>query len=95
MTPQTQPIKREVGVRELHDELSRYMRHVAAGGEVVVTLRGKRVARLSPVSGHDPLMRLRERGLVQEPTRARRRAQGRTRPVPARSVAELVGEQRR
>jgi hypothetical protein len=32
-------VKSEVGVRELHDQLSRYIRHVAEGGEIVVTTR--------------------------------------------------------
>jgi prevent-host-death family protein len=51
-------------VRELHDQLSRYVRHAAAGGEVVVTMRGRRVARLTAVAVADPLADLRERGLV-------------------------------
>src|SRR5665811_2606443 len=29
--------KAEVGVRELHDQLSRYLHHVSSGAEVVVT----------------------------------------------------------
>jgi hypothetical protein len=32
----------EVGVRELHDRLSRYVQHVKDGGEMVVTMRGRR-----------------------------------------------------
>jgi prevent-host-death family protein len=38
----------EVSVRELKNRLSEYLRRVAAGEEVVVTSRGKAVARLSP-----------------------------------------------
>jgi prevent-host-death family protein len=38
----------EVTVRELKSRLSEYLRKVAAGEEVVVTSRGKEVARLSP-----------------------------------------------
>jgi prevent-host-death family protein len=94
MTPQSDP-KPEVGVREFHDHLSRYVRHVADGGEVVVTMRGKRVARLAPVDRPpDPLGDLRARGLVSDPKgqwapRKRGRAHG------ASSVADLVAEQRR
>jgi prevent-host-death family protein len=87
-------LKREVGIRELHDQLSRYVRYVSDGGEVVVTMRGRRVARLSPVEGGDPLAELRERGLVAEPAgdwKPRRTG----RPRPAAAVSELVGEQRR
>jgi prevent-host-death family protein len=92
---QQDALKREVGIRELHDRLSRYVRHVAEGGEVVVTSRGKRVARLAPISDQDPLDDLRRRGLVQEPARPKRRARGRKRPSPTASVSELVGRQRR
>src|SRR5215212_1953396 len=49
MTPHPEPLKTEVGVRELHDRLSRYVQHVQDGAEVVVTMRGRRVARLVPV----------------------------------------------
>jgi prevent-host-death family protein len=68
-----------VGVRELHDRLSRYVQHVMDGGEVVVTMRGGRVARLVPVGEVDPLADLRARGLVREPTAAR---SPRDRPAP-------------
>lgn len=39
-----------VGVRELRDRLSHYLRAVRQGGSVVVTVRGKPVACLVPVS---------------------------------------------
>lgn len=39
-----------VGVRELKDHLSHYLRAVRQGESVVVTVRGKPVARLVPVS---------------------------------------------
>jgi len=87
-------LKREVGVRELHDHLSRYVRHVADGGEVVVTMRGKRIARLAPMVGTDPLTGLRARGLVSEPTsdwRPRRRG----RAASMSPVSDLVSDQRR
>lgn len=34
-------LKPEVGVRELRDQRSKYVRHVADGGEVVVTMRAR------------------------------------------------------
>jgi prevent-host-death family protein len=94
MTPHRAPLKREVGVRELHDHLSRYVRHAAEGGEVVVTMRGRRVALLAPIGGTDPLDDLRGRGLVTEPERDWR-SQPRTRPKPSAPVSDLVAEQRR
>ena len=57
----SQPLKNEVGVRELHDRLSRYVQHVQGGAEVVVTMLGRRVARLVPVAELDPLADLRAR----------------------------------
>jgi prevent-host-death family protein len=73
MTPHRETLRREVGVRELHDQLSRYVRHAAEGGEVIVTMRGKPVARLSPLPSADPFATLRARGLIREPTRPRTR----------------------
>jgi prevent-host-death family protein len=61
MTPHPEPLKCEVGVRELHDRLSRYVQHVKDGAEVVVTMRGRRVARLVPVDETDPLTSTRRR----------------------------------
>jgi prevent-host-death family protein len=82
----------EVGVRELHDRLSSYLEQVEKGVEVVVTRRGKRIARISGV-GVDPLENLASRGLVRLPEtpRSSRRAQ-----IEATSpVSDLVAEQRR
>ncbi len=92
MTPHRE-LKREVGVRELHDQLSRYVRQAAEGTEVIVTMRGRRVARLTPIEDDDPLADLRSRGLVDEPQGSwtpRHR-----RPKPQGSVSDLVAEQRR
>ena len=46
-----------VGVRELKNRLSHYLHTVRQGGSVVVTVRGKPVARLVPMSppGRKPL----------------------------------------
>lgn len=95
MSLHEEELKAGVGVRELHDQLSRYLRHVGAGGEVVVTMRGRRIARLSMVDGADPLADLRARGLVRDPQRSRRRASGRELLLTDDSVSDLVSEQRR
>ncbi len=88
-------LKTEVGVRELHDQLSRYVHHAAQGGEVFVTMRGQRVARLSPLAVDDPLADLRMRGLVGEPARPKRKVGGRKRLASSAPVSDLVAEQRR
>lgn len=87
-------LKPEIGVRELHNQLSRYVNHVAAGGEeVLVTMHGRPVARLAPIEAPDPLAELRRRGLVQEPTE-NWQPRDAVRPRPTEPVAPLVSEQR-
>jgi prevent-host-death family protein len=95
MTPHPEPLKTEVGVRELHDRLSRYVQHVQDGAEVVVTMRGRRVARLVPVDEIDALADLRARGLVREPTTPRSPRARRARLRTATPVSDLVADQRR
>jgi prevent-host-death family protein len=84
----------EVGVRDLKNNLSRYLDHVEAGVEVVVTDRGRPIARLNGIDEEptDKLAALIEAGLVRPPT-----SRVRQRPVPLHasgSVSELVAEQR-
>jgi len=84
----------EVGVRDLKNNLSRYLDQVEAGVEVVVTDRGRPIARLNGIDDvpRDKLAALIEAGLVRPPTSKARR-----RPVPLSadgSVSELVAEQR-
>lgn len=87
---------RGVGIRELHDQLSRYVSEAQAGAEIVVTSRGRPVARLTPLDdAPDPLADLRARGLVRDPVAPRQRADGRDRVVPSGSVSDLVIDQRR
>jgi prevent-host-death family protein len=54
-----------VGVRELRQNLSVYLRRVKRGEAIAVTERGVAVARLEPiVDAVDPLARLQAKGLV-------------------------------
>jgi prevent-host-death family protein len=83
----------EVGVRALHDRLSEHLDRVEQGVEIVVTRRGRRVARLSAIGRDEALAELVRRGLVRLPERSRSRRRA---SVAARgSVSELVAEQRR
>ncbi|WP_308466680.1 type II toxin-antitoxin system Phd/YefM family antitoxin [Rathayibacter soli] len=95
MTLHGQKSSAEVGVRELHDQLSHYLRYVASGRDVVVTMRGHRVARLSPVDADDALADLRARGLVRDPEHERQPLRGRSRLTATGTVSDLVSEQRR
>lgn len=83
----------EVGVRELHDRLSEYLQRVEEGQEVLVTRRGRPIARLSAAESRDPLAELAERGLVRMPEG--RRSPRRARVKATGPVSDLVAEQRR
>ncbi len=83
----------EVGVRELRNNLSRYLDRVRGGDEVVVTDRGRAIARVVPIGTERVLDRLIAEGIVT-PARQPRRPMGK--PIKTRgTVSELVAEQRR
>ena len=83
----------EVGIRELRAQLSRWVRRVQEGEEVLVTDRGVPVARLVPVAAPRAIDRLRAEGLVEPaPRRAERPA---SRVGASGPVSDLVGGQRR
>jgi prevent-host-death family protein len=87
-----------VGVRELKDNLSRYLAAVRDGGEVVVTDHGHPIARVVPIEGKSSAERLAELIAAGEAEPARKRV--RTVPRPVRlargaTVSDLVSEQRR
>lgn len=85
----------EVGIRELKNGLSGYIDRVRDGEEVIVTDRGRPVARLSSLdASHDRLAELVAAGIVRAPSNPKRylpkrriRAKG--------GVSEQVAEQRR
>lgn len=82
-------------MRELKNHLSRYLDRVRDGEEVIVTDRGRPVARLSAIDhATDRLAGLVAAGVVRPATRT-----ARTRPArriePKGSVSDLVAEQRR
>jgi len=83
----------EVGVRELRNNLSRYLDRVRAGEEVVVTDRGHAIARVLPVDGERTIDRLIREGTITAATTPKR-----SRPEPVKvegMVSDLVVEQRR
>lgn len=85
----------EVGIRDLKNGLSKYLERVRAGEEVIVTDRGRPVARLSAIDARtDRLADLVAAGVVRAPTRKARRRPSRR--IEAKgSVSDLVSEQRR
>jgi prevent-host-death family protein len=83
----------EVGVRELRNNLSYYLDCVRDGEEVLVTDRGRAIARVLPLSGERTLDRLIAEGLVTSATKAKR---GSSRAIKTTgTVSDLVGAQRR
>jgi prevent-host-death family protein len=85
----------EVGVRALRMDLSRLLDRVRQGEEIVVTDRGRPVARLVAVEAGDILDGLAARGLVSRPASPRRRARDIAKVKATGSVSDLVAEQRR
>jgi len=85
----------EVGIRELKNNLSKYLDRVQHGGEVIVTDHGHPVARLTTLDERTTkLADLVAAGLVQPPTNQARQRPAR-RVAAGGSVSDLVAEQRR
>lgn len=85
----------EVGIRDLKNGLSKYIDRVRAGEEVIVTDRGRPVAKLSPLDASDDrLADLVAAGVVRSP-RSGSRHQSRSRIKSKGNVSGLVAEQRR
>ncbi len=57
-----------VGIRELRQKASEYLRRVAAGETIEVTDRGRPVALLTPIPEAPPLEQLRSAGDLDEAT---------------------------
>jgi prevent-host-death family protein len=83
----------EVGVRELRNNLSRYLDRVRGGEEVVVTDRGQAIARVLPLGTERVLDRLIAEGVVTPAQRPKSRAR---KPIKSKvTVSDLVADQRR
>jgi prevent-host-death family protein len=57
----------QIGIRELRQRASEYLRRVEAGETLEVTDRGRPVALLTPIPAAEPLDQLRAAGEVSEP----------------------------
>jgi prevent-host-death family protein len=85
----------DVGVRELRDQLRRWLDAVERGDELTITERGRPIARLISVSSPPILERLIAEGVVTPAKRPRRQNRAH-RTVRARgTVSDLVAQQRR
>lgn len=85
----------EVGIRELRAKLSSYLDRVKTGEDVIVTERGRPVARISAPDGMDTLARLIAEGRVTPPRKPKTPIREED-LVPVRgSVTEILLQQRR
>ena len=83
----------EIGVSDLRNNLSRYLDRVRDGEEVVVTDRGRAIARVIPIERERVLDRLIAEGVVTPAQRTKRRAKT---PIKSKgTVSDLVADQRR
>jgi prevent-host-death family protein len=87
----------KVGVRELRSNLSAWLDRVGAGDEVVVTERGRPVARLIGMGGKSRLQELIEQGLVTPASRPKRPIDRskQFRLGPGKTLSDFVIEMRR
>lgn len=83
----------DVGVRELKQHLSEYLRRVAAGETLQVTDRGVPVARITPVTAGDPLARGIDEGWIRPPVNVRTVGGGPRAKAPRR-VLDVLHEDR-
>lgn len=85
----------EVGIRELKNNLSRYLSQVSStGDEVIITDRGRPVARISPIGTERTLDRLISLGIIT-PASVTKKAAPAKRVSPTLPVSALVADQRR
>ena len=88
-----------VGIRELKNNLSRYLARVKRGQEVVVTERGKPIARLvkeppEKSAARKGLEELAAKGLVTMPERERRKDVPPPLKVAGKPLSQIVIEDR-
>ena len=83
-----------VGVRELKASLSRYLGRVRAGETIVVTDRGRPVARIVPVGIPEDLGRLMAEGRVTWSGKPFRLPARRVRVKPGPPLSDYISEDR-
>jgi len=83
-----------VGVAELRQRLAHYLELAAAGEEIVVTDRGRPIARLVAATTASKLDELVAAGVAHRPTRSKRTWTG-PRLKVAGGLGDLVADQRR
>ena len=85
----------EVGIKDLRDQLSRFIRVVHDGEDVLITDRGRPVARLTGVDTPPALERLIAQGVITPPQEPRTPIDPSLLVKARGSVSDLIAEQRR
>jgi prevent-host-death family protein len=86
----------EVGIRDLRDHLSSWLDEVKEGNELVITQRGRAIARIVPVSIPTRLQELIDRGTITPAARPRRPASEIPQiRVPRIDIDAFIRDQRR
>ena len=89
-----------VGIKELKNNLSRYLSHVKAGEDVIITERGKIIARIiqekpKKASVLEALSPLVEKGVLSLPTRTINKRINPPIVVSGKRISEMIIEDRR
>lgn len=83
-----------IGVRELRQDASRWLREVEAGASVTVTSRGRPIARLVPIREEKGLDALRASGRISQPAASLQDFLDGFEPVPGSKATRRVLELR-
>ncbi len=83
-----------VGIRELRNGLSRYLKRVRDGETVEITERGTPVARIVPAGIPDPLEKMAAEGRVTLPTEPLRLPKRPLKIKPGPSLSDYISEDR-
>jgi prevent-host-death family protein len=85
----------DVGIRDLKARLSEHLDRVAQGDVITVTNRGRRVAQILPILGHDHLERGLAEGWISRTSMRPPAAVVRQRPLPGTpTTTELISRDR-
>ncbi|MFO7840373.1 MAG: type II toxin-antitoxin system prevent-host-death family antitoxin [Desulfosalsimonadaceae bacterium] len=88
------------GIKDIKNNLSRYLARVKSGEEILITERGRPIARIIRENGKTHAIRqtlgpLIERGLVAMPTQPIHKEPPARIKATGKSTSEMVGEDRR
>ena len=85
----------DIGVRDLKARLSEHLERVARGDVITITKRGRRVAQIVPIIGHEQLDRGIAEGWITRLVDRPPTATVRQRPLPGTpSTTELISRDR-